>query len=97
MGSAFGNAAVCAIIDARNGNGYGAVYRDGACVTEPTACELEPFEAALPDGCRCTGTAAGDGALPSAASVVRIAAKREGTAQASPMYLKPSQAERLKQ
>jgi len=93
----FGNAAVCAIIDARNGNGYGAVYRDGACVTEPTACEIEPFTAALPDGCRCTGTAAGDGALPSAASVVRIAAKREGTAQASPMYLKPSQAERLKQ
>ena len=90
------DAPVCALIDARNGNGYGAVYRGEQCLVAPCTCEQEPFSASLPTGCRITGTAA-DGALPTASSVVRIAAKRQGTEQVTPMYLKPSQAERLKQ
>lgn len=90
-----GDTPVCALIDARNGNGYGAVYCGKNCLTEPTACELAPFTAGLPSDCVLTGTAA-DGALPTAASVVRIAAGRQGADAVSPMYLKPSQAERMK-
>ncbi|MBR0081130.1 MAG: tRNA (adenosine(37)-N6)-threonylcarbamoyltransferase complex dimerization subunit type 1 TsaB [Clostridia bacterium] len=87
---------VCALIDARNGNGYGAVYHGGECVAAPCACEIEPFTAALPNGCKTVGTAFG-GELPAAADVVALAAGRDGQAQVSPLYLKPSQAERMKQ
>ena len=90
------NAPVCALIDARNGNGYGAVYRGGECLVPPAACELEPFMAALSEDCRITGTAAEDRAMPRASSVVLIASGRQGEKQVSPLYLKLSQAERMR-
>ena len=86
---------VCALIDARNGNGYGAAYRAGNCIEPPCACEIEPFLERMPKGCRLTGTATEDGAMPKADAAARIAAKRAGEKQVSPVYLKPSQAERM--
>ena len=90
-----GDRPICALIDARNGNGYGAVYQGGVTLIEPCACEIEPFLRALPKDCILTGTACSDRALPDAASVVRLAAEKQGQEQAVPLYLKPSQAERM--
>lgn len=88
---------VCALIDARNGNGYGAVYRDGKAVTAPCACVTADFIACLPQDCRMVGTATNDPKLPSAAAVARLAAARTGEEEIAPLYLKLSQAERLHQ
>ena len=88
---------VAAIIDARNGNGYGALYApDGGVLIPPCAMEIEPFLQALPENAILTGTGfpGADGALPLADSVARIAADRAGERAASPLYLRPSQAER---
>ena len=39
-----GGASVAAIVDARNGNGYGALYApDGTALIPPCAIEIEPF------------------------------------------------------
>ena len=91
----FRNETVCALIDARNGNGYGAVYRNGEPVIPPCACVIETFTADLPDHCRMVGTATNDRELPSAAAVAAIAAQRRGEKEIVPLYLKPSQAERM--
>lgn len=87
---------VCALIDARNGNGYGAVFQGGNCIMEPAACEIAEYLSEIPNGCVMTGSACADRAFPKAGSVVRIAAGREGTSQVSPLYLKLSQAERMR-
>ena len=92
-----GKRPVAAVIDARNGNGYGALYApDGGVLIPPCAVEIEPFLQALPEGARLTGTGFpdADGALPLAQNVARIAANRAGERAASPLYLRPSQAER---
>ena len=92
-----GKVPVAAIIDARNGNGYGALYApDGAVLIPPCAMEIEPFLHSLPEDAILTGTGfpGADGALPLADSVARIAADRAGERAASPLYLRPSQAER---
>ena len=86
---------VCALIDARNGNGYGAVYHNGTVLTAPCACVIADFTANLPDDCRMVGTATNDPQLPSAAAVARIAAERQGEKEIAPLYLKLSQAERM--
>ena len=92
-----GNGPVAAIIDARNGNGYGALYAsNGAALIPPCAIEISPFLEKLPDNVILTGTGFpdADGALPLAGSVARIAVGRTGERAASPLYLRPSQAER---
>ncbi len=92
-----GTAPVAAVIDARNGNGYGALYAaDGTVLIPPCAMEIAPFIEALPEGAVLTGTgySGGDGALPLAGNIARIASKRAGEKAASPLYLRPSQAER---
>ena len=86
---------VCALIDARNGNGYGAVYSEGETVKAPCACVIADFMADLPDGCRLIGTGTEYPKLPSAGIVARIAAERTGEAEIAPLYLKLSQAERM--
>ena len=86
---------VCTLIDARNGNGYGAVYRNGEVLTAPCACVIADFTANLPDGCRLVGTATNDPKLPAAAAVAAIAAERTGEKEIAPLYLKLSQAERM--
>ena len=92
-----GDKPVAAIIDARNGNGYGALYASGgAALIPPGAIEIAPFLEQLPDDVILTGTGfpGADGALPLAGSIARIASKRTGERTASPLYLRPSQAER---
>ena len=91
----FGTETVCALIDARNGNGYGAVYRGGEALDEPCACVIDAFLAELPEPCRRVGTATNDPRLPSAAAVAEIASTRAGEKEIAPLYLKPSQAERM--
>lgn len=86
---------VCALIDARNGNGYGALYRNGEAVKEPCACVIADFTADLPEDCCMVGTGTNDAKLPSAADAARIAASRIGEKEIAPMYLKLSQAERM--
>ncbi|HRV72359.1 MAG TPA: tRNA (adenosine(37)-N6)-threonylcarbamoyltransferase complex dimerization subunit type 1 TsaB [Eubacteriales bacterium] len=81
---------VCAIIDAKNGNGYAAFYSDGKTVIEPCACVNDELAARLPIGMEIVTNA-----MPSAEAVALIASCRKGEKQASPMYLRPSQAERL--
>ena len=88
---------VAAVIDARNGNGYGALYApDGSTLIPPCAMEIGPFIESLPKDAVLTGTGfpEADGALPLAGSIARIAAKRAGGKAVSPLYLRPSQAER---
>ena len=90
---------MAAIIDARNGNGYGALYGpDGSVLIPPCAMEIGPFVERLPENVILTGTGfpGADGALPLAGSIARMAAKRTGERTASPLYLRPSQAERKK-
>ena len=96
---------VCALIDARNGNGYGAAYRYGhdpmgisdttEVLTPPCACVIDEFTAQLPENCRMIGTATDFPALPAAEHVARIAAQRRGEKEIAPLYLKLSQAERM--
>jgi len=40
---------VCAMIDARNGNAYAALYHSGRTIIEPCAVEIESFCAKLPE------------------------------------------------
>lgn len=87
---------VCALIDARNGNGYGAVYQNGFCLISPCSCTIEDFLSIIPDGCIMTGSACADSAYPKASSVVRLALEKTGSSQVSPLYLRLSQAERMR-
>ena len=92
-----GAAPVAAIIDARNGNGYGALYApDGTVLIPPSAIEIGTFLKRLPDDVLLTGTGfpGADGALPLAGSIARIAMDRAGERSVSPLYLRLSQAER---
>ena len=92
-----GGRPVAAVIDARNGNGYGAIYGpDGSALIPPCAIEIAPFLEQLPRDAILTGTGFpdADGALPLAGSIARIAAERAGEKAVSPLYLRPSQAER---
>lgn len=96
---------VCALIDARNGNGYGAVYQyeydrmkgtyDAKVLVPPCACVIADFVSKLPKDCRTVGTGTDFKMLPSAQNVARIAAERTGEKEIAPLYLKPSQAERM--
>ena len=86
---------VCALIDARNGNGYGAVYCGNETVKEPCACVIAEFTADLPDPCLMIGTGTDTPKLPSAGDVARIASERTGEKEIAPLYLKLSQAERM--
>ena len=89
------NETVCALIDARNGNGYGAVYRNGEILKAPCACVIDDFTANLSKDCRMIGTATNDPKMPSAATAACIAAERRGEKEIAPLYLKLSQAERM--
>lgn len=91
----YGSETVCALIDARNGNGYGAVFGNREVLRQPCACVISEFTAQLPENCRMVGTATDDPQLPSAASVAQIAAERQGEKEIAPLYLKLSQAERM--
>ena len=94
------NGQVCALIDARNGNAYAARFENGICIESPKAVTLEPYLHSLPADCTFVGDV-----LPVCQSKVYPDAAALGLAaftcrdsalqEARPLYLRPSQAERL--
>lgn len=91
---------VCAMIDARNGNAYAALYQTGETKIEPCAVEIVPFIATLPADTILVGDAnVEEKTYPCARFVGMIALAKPETAlpEVEPMYLRPSQAERTKQ
>ena len=90
---------VCTLIDARNGNAYTALYQAGREVIAPEGAELDSFLARVPVDAVFVGDIhAANITFPSAKDVGRAALCRLNTAQdvAEPLYLRASQAERLK-
>lgn len=99
---------VCCLLDARNGNGYAAVYRDGVCEKEPYPCVVAELAAEYPpesavyigDEKALCSPCAPDAALVLAEAEALIACRKNGeelfAKEAVPMYLRPSQAERMK-
>ena len=91
---------VAAMIDARNGNAYAALYRAGKTIIEPCAVETEPFIAKLPQDVVLLGDVQAEKKTYPRAKHVGFAALRHperATEEADPVYLRPSQAERTKQ
>lgn len=91
---------VCTLVDARNGNAYAAQYQHGECIDPPCAVELDAYCAPLCGAVRFVGDVAslcGQLTYPTAAAVGFVALRRVANAQAEarPLYLRPSQAERL--
>lgn len=91
---------LCAMIDARNGNAYAALYQDGQTIIEPYAVEIESFLTRVPADAVFVGdTHAEQKTYPRASSVGLLALSRLDTAvnETEPIYLCASQAERLRQ
>ncbi len=88
---------VACILDARNGNGYAAMYQAGETLIQPSAVEIEPFLASLPQGEVIVGDALEQKTFPRAKAVGLAALSLMQTARGSvePLYLRSSQAERL--
>lgn len=94
---------VCCLLDARNGNGYAAIFRDGECTLQPCACVQREIIDTLPDGARIIGDCLGGTDACDAELVIAYAQavfEKQGDSclkkTAVPMYLRPSQAERMK-
>ncbi len=90
---------VCTLIDARNGNAYAALYQAGQEMIAPEGVELESFLIRVPADAVFVGDIhVSNSAYPRASDVGRAALQRLETARdtAEPLYLRPSQAERLK-
>lgn len=89
--------AVCAMIDCRNGNCYAALYVDGEETVAPCAAVIEEFKSRLPEGTRFVGDCMGHSDIPDAELVLNEAfINGRPVNEAVPMYLRPSQAERMK-
>ncbi len=89
---------VCALIDARNGNAYAALYQNGKTLIEPRAVETSEFLKELPVDTVFVGDAIGEHkTFPRARFVGGAAMSRlaEAKAEVEPVYLRASQAERL--
>jgi len=95
------NKTVCSLVDARNGNAYAAVYRNDDTVVEPCAVVIEPFAKALGKDVVFIGDVEGlctSKQYPTAVGVAKTALlipREEWKREAHPLYLRPSQAERL--
>ena len=89
---------VAALIDARNGNAYAALYRAGRTLAAPAAVETAAFLAQLPKGALLIGDTAEPRSYPRASAVGLAALGRPDTESASvePLYLRSAQAERLR-
>lgn len=89
---------VCTMLDARNGNGYAAVYENGECVLEPCACVKSEILERLPCDAVCVGDAFDAEHECSASLVILEALENEhpSAPSAVPLYLRPSQAERMR-
>jgi tRNA threonylcarbamoyladenosine biosynthesis protein TsaB len=89
---------VCAMIDARNGNAYAALYQAERTLMAPCAVETMNFLPGVPADAVMVGDALpGEKMYPRARFVGQAALKRLGEekSEAEPIYLRPSQAERL--
>lgn len=86
------SAKVCALIDAGHEASYAALYENGVCVMPPCMRETEALLAALR-----ADTLVLSGVMPSAAGLAMAAwrLRDTGLAAAAPLYVQPSQAERL--
>lgn len=90
---------VCALIDARNGNAYAALYRAGKTLIAPCAVEIGLFLPRVPADAVFVGDVHVDektyprAAWVGKAALVRLDMARE---EAEPVYLRASQAERMK-
>ncbi|MCR5808408.1 MAG: tRNA (adenosine(37)-N6)-threonylcarbamoyltransferase complex dimerization subunit type 1 TsaB [Clostridiales bacterium] len=89
---------VCTLIDCRNGNCYAAVYENGVCVKGPCPAVTDEVVSALPAGAAVVGNCLGGNETPDASCVLEEAylSNIEPVKEAVPMYLRPSQAERMK-
>jgi len=90
---------VCTLIDARNGNAYAALYQAGQERIAPEGTELNSFLARVPADTVFVGDIhTTEAILPRAKDVGRAAQDRLDSAEdvVEPLYLRPSQAERLK-
>ena len=90
---------VCAMIDARNGNAYAALYQAGRTLIEPCAVETESFLTDLPQDTVFVGDVnVQNKTYPRARFVGLAATARQMCAkeEVEPLYLRASQAERLK-
>lgn len=90
---------VCAMIDARNGNAYAALYQQGRTLIEPCAVVIEPFLVKLPREAVLIGDVRTENAIvPRARFVGEAALLTQDAArdEVEPLYLRPSQAERTK-
>lgn len=95
---------VCALIDARNGNGYGALYdENGEALIPPCPCVVEAFLKKIPENALLVGSGYLEGmeyicAQPRAESIARLGSMRLDSTpvgeEAKPLYLRQSQAER---
>lgn len=103
-----GEGPCAAMIDCRNGNCYAAAFEGEDTLIEPSAAETRPILDSLPAGCaiygdvfsNCSHARANDSDdHPNARKVIAAAVKWgiPPADQALPMYLRPSQAERMKQ
>ena len=94
------NRPVAAMIDARNGNAYAALYQAGSTLIEPCAVQTESFLAKLPQDAILVGDVQAEPKTYPRAKHVGVAALRHAeraTQEADPIYLRPSQAERTKE
>lgn len=109
---------VCTLLDARNGNGYAAVFGLEPKLAEPQAVQMEPYLSTLPENVLFVGDGArihenlirervkgarfcADAEMLLAKNVGHAAWERyldgETVQEARPLYLRPSQAERMYQ
>lgn len=111
------NGPVCALLDARNGNAYAALFAGEACAMQPAAVVVAELLPALPAGTLFVGdgaeayraeiaSAVPDArfapaernlltALPTARCAWRTFRAGDTVPEAMPLYLRPTQAERL--
>ena len=91
---------VAAMIDARNGNAYAALYQAGEALIEPCAIEIMEFASQLPQDVLFVGDVKTNEKTFPRAGFVALAAQRHlsrAAQEADPIYLRPSQAERTKE
>lgn len=90
-----------ALIDCRNGNCYAEVAENGAVILPPCAAVTAEVLAGLPEGAVILGDVKEANFLPNMPGAGRVALRAlrgdiEPVKYAVPMYLRPSQAERMK-
>ena len=91
---------VCAMIDARNGNAYAALYQTGKTLITPEAVAIEAFLAQVPADAVFVGDVHTQTLrYPRASNIGFCALEQIDSARdsAEPLYLRSSQAERMRQ